>query len=129
MHEPRRQYWRLLHYFAALLALVSMVGCSSLRVVEKAAEPGGVVVAGDEVIVSMKTGARFALRVQHSTSDVLVGERNAEVVTIGWSNIERLERREVDVLRTALAIVAIVGVLQVLRGLAKVPGKTLGATP
>jgi len=120
---------RLLQRVVALILAVSMMGCASLRVVHPASGPGGAPVAGDELVVSLKGGGSIALKATRSTPEALVGVRAGEEVSIAWSDIDKVERREIDTMRTALAVVAVIGVLQLLRGLASAPAKLLGRTP
>ena len=95
------------------------MACTSLRtVVERGATPGGtpgylnqLLAPNDRVVITKIDGKQLALRITATTPEIIdgVADGSSESLRLTIEQIVRIERRELDGIKTVLLVVAIAG--------------------
>ena len=109
---------RKVQVFVTVLASVAMVACTSLRVVADSPgasskalrQPQPVLQPRDIAVITTATGERIEVRITSVHADEVVGSVDGQTqpVRIPVSQIERVERTELDGTKTILAVGAYV---------------------
>jgi uncharacterized lipoprotein len=121
-----------------VLYVVSLAACTSLRTVtdrgaaqfHSQSTLNQIVFPNDAVVVITTDDKQFALRVTATSANALDGisDQSAAPLHFEISQIKRIERREIDGMKTALLVVAIaLGVYVVVAGAASAAGATIAA--
>ena len=110
----------------ALACVLSLVACTTLRPVGVAGVAEGrtsetaPLAVGDSVVVTLKTGASISMRVSSVSSEALVGVAEEKQQSILLSAVAKIERQEASRAWMVVVVLAVVALLQLGRGVAKV---------
>ena len=118
-----------------LVVSLSLVGCSSLRVIADGREassrllqqPTQELASGDQVVLTLDTGQKITLKISSVSPETIEGieEGSPELVRVQVDQIDKIERREFDksaILRPLRVIVAIAVLGGVIVGVAFAAG-------
>lgn len=102
----------MLRLFTVLLCGLSLLGCTSLRVMDQPS-PNAIrnqFDVGDQVVIITDRGQRHALRITAMQEDALLGRSAAnQQFKVHYDAIRSVEYRRVDTANTVLGSVAMVG--------------------
>jgi hypothetical protein len=113
---------------AVILISISMVACTSIQPLPVGNAPGTSlsqrqghsVSIGDTVTIKPKRGAAFKLVVTEVNSELIAGTHDGKVMQVMFSDIESIEKRRFNILRTALIVLGIIAVGQYASGVSKI---------
>lgn len=120
----------------AVVVLVSwcLVACTTLQSLPVNAgsqQPPPSLAAGDEVTLVLNSGEQVALKVQSADATAVQGKVSASGAdrSVAWADVQRVEQRKADALKSTLLVVAIVlvGAVLAAKALAKDVANSLGA--
>jgi hypothetical protein len=122
---------RLAQKSIAILVSLTLIGCSTLKLVadEKIASGGSIqrrallLNTGDKVVLTPKSGLPIELIVTRASAESIEGTTPAGSQSINVVSLEKIERKEVDRMATALlvltGVLALVGLGQAASGISK----------
>lgn len=120
---------RIIQRAVIAVCAVSLIACTSLQQLPES-DGGGVsrahrqaqnVKIGDTVRVTLKGAAAFELVATEVAADAIVGTHEGKLRTVQLAEVESIEQKRIDVMRTTLLVVGLVfiALVQYVRGVSK----------